>query len=118
MTGVEVDTEGATYIPTLSIPAVQPWIATTLFGPYHRTCHKFSFLRAGSWVSPVMATQKVLLMFIPAVRLSVAMLLHQHQQPPRKFCLAAACRGITQAVGGGNTHFCEAKGGEKQTQTQ
>ena len=26
MTGVEVDTEGATHIPTLSIPAVRPWM--------------------------------------------------------------------------------------------
>ena len=33
MTGFEVDIEGATYIPILSKPAMQPWIATTLFGP-------------------------------------------------------------------------------------
>ena len=54
MTGVEVGTEGATYIPTLSIPVVRPWIATTLSGPHHLTCGKSSFLGAHSWVSPAM----------------------------------------------------------------
>ena len=33
MTGVKVDKEGATYIPTLSVPAERPRVATTLFGP-------------------------------------------------------------------------------------
>ena len=36
-TGVEVDKEGAVYIPTLSIPAEQPGVATALFGPHPLT---------------------------------------------------------------------------------
>ena len=53
-TGVKVDKEGATYIPTLSIPAERPEVATTLFGPRLLTYDKFSLLQGCAWVSLVM----------------------------------------------------------------
>ena len=54
MTGVVVDTEGATYIPTFSPSAVRPWIATARFGPYHLTCGTSSLPGACSLVGAVM----------------------------------------------------------------
>ena len=51
---MEVDKEGAAYIPPLSLPAERPRVATTLFGPHPLTYDMFSLLRACAWVRLVM----------------------------------------------------------------
>ena len=111
MTGVEVDTEGATYIPTLSILAMRPWIATTLtlFGPHLLPCDKSSFLGAGSWVSPVITDLLVVIVTTCCIVSSVCLThglwpsrlntlyIHVHTRACRRTLVGAL--GFSAAVG-------------------